>query len=152
MLEKPITGKVAKVLSSIEVAINLGSHDGVHVGMAFDVMNPKGNDIIDPDTHEPLGSVLLPKIRVQVSQVQDRVSVATTSRNIGVSQLGILAKLFFSAGRAATPTTLQRNNSYWEDLDEMDSFVKIGDPVVQVVEEPGIVPVGDQADEQPTVT
>ena len=70
---------MAKVLSSREVAINLGAHDGVQVGMAFDVMNPKGDDIKDPDTNELLGSVVLPKIRVWVSQVHDKVSVATTT-------------------------------------------------------------------------
>ena len=147
-----ITGKVAKVLSSQEVAINLGSHDGVRVGMAFNVMNPKGDDIKDPDTHEPLGSVVLPKIRVRVSQVHDRVSVATTSHSISVSQLGAFAKLFLSAGRDTASGTLRRNNSNWEDLDEVDSFVKIGDPVVQLVEEPETLSVEYQDDEQPTLT
>ena len=120
--------------------------------MAFDVMNPKGYDIEDPDTHIPLGSVVLPKIRVRVSQVHARVSVATTSHSSGVSQLGPIAKLFFAAGRTTTPGTLRRDNSNWDDLDEGDSFVKIGDPVVQVVEEPGTSAVGYQDNEQPTST
>ena len=79
MLKEPITGKVARILSAREFAINLGSHNGVKVGMAFDVMNPKGDLIQDPDTGATLGSVALPKVRVRISQVNDRVSVATTS-------------------------------------------------------------------------
>ena len=150
MLEEPITGKVARILSAREIAINLGSHNGVKVGMAFDVMNPKGDLIQDPDTGSTLGSVVLPKVRVRISQVNDRVSVATTSYSIGVSQLGTFAKLFLSAGRAATSSTLRRDNSNWEDLDEIESFVKIGDPVVQVVEEPETESVRNHDDEQPS--
>ena len=121
--------------------------------MAFDVMNPKGDLIQDPDTGAALGSVFLPKVRVRISQVNDRVSVATTettSSSIDVSQLGTFAKLFLSAGRAATSPTLRRNNSNWEDIDEIESIVKIGDPVVQVVDETESDSVRDHDEVQPS--
>jgi hypothetical protein len=31
--------------------------------------------------------------------------------------------------------TLRTEEKTWEDLDEKDSYVKVGDPVVQVIEE-----------------
>ena len=49
----PIRGKVARVLNSREIAINLGSTNGVVVGMHFDVVDSK-EDIRDPDTKEVL--------------------------------------------------------------------------------------------------
>ena len=45
--------------------------------------------------------------------------------------------------------TLKTEEKTWEDLDEVDSYVKIGDPVVQilegteVLEEPGPEPVDE---------
>ena len=88
----PIRGKVARVLNSREVALNNGASDGVEVGMVFNILNSKGSEIRDPDTGEVLGAVELPKTKVKVTMVQDRVSVASTFRtrrvNVGGSGLG----------------------------------------------------------------
>ena len=151
-MKSPIGGKVAKVLSSREVAINLGAHDGVQVGMAFAVMNPKGDDIKDPDTNELLGSVVLPKIRVWVSQVHDKVSVATTIPPGSGLHLGPIARLLLPAGLAMNTGTFRRDNSRWEDIDEVDSFVKAGDPVVQVVEGPRPLSDESRGNGQPALT
>ena len=40
-----IRGKVARVLNSREVALNVGLNNGVEVGMCFDILDPKGEDI-----------------------------------------------------------------------------------------------------------
>ena len=37
-----IRGKVAKILNTREVVINIVSKDGVEVGMKFEVLDPKG--------------------------------------------------------------------------------------------------------------
>jgi len=58
MSDKPIRGKVARILNSRELAINVGSADGVDVGMYFDVLDPKGEDVKDPDSGEVLGSLI----------------------------------------------------------------------------------------------
>ena len=79
-MSEPIRGKVARVLNSREIALTVGSSDGVVVGMFFDVMDPKGEDITDPDTGDILGSVERPKVRVQITKVQERLSVASTYR------------------------------------------------------------------------
>jgi hypothetical protein len=52
---EPIEEKVARVLSSRELVVR-GAEHGVELGMDFEVLDPIGNDILDPDTHEVIGS------------------------------------------------------------------------------------------------
>src|SRR4051812_6821678 len=52
-----ITGFVARVLNSRELVINRGSEHGVELDMHFEVLAPEGEDITDPETGEPLGSI-----------------------------------------------------------------------------------------------
>lgn len=138
-----IRGKVARILTSRELVINVGSKDGVTVGMYFDVMDPKGEDITDPDTLEVLGSIPRPKIRVQVMAVQERLAVAATFKKKQINVGGQGSSFAAAAGLAALLTppkwvttyeTLRTTEKTWENLDEKESFVKTGDPVVQVLE------------------
>jgi hypothetical protein len=139
-----IRGKVARILNSREVAINVGSGRGVVVGMRFDVMDTTGGDIKDPDTGEKLGCVDRPKVRVEFSRVQERLSVAITYREEAVNVGGV----GFGGGLGSSPAlsrvlmppkwvtryeTLKTREETWENLDEEDSYVKTGDPVVQVL-------------------
>ena len=48
----PITGKVAKVISNREVALNIGKTGGVREGMLFDIVVPGSLEITDPETGE----------------------------------------------------------------------------------------------------
>ena len=75
-----ISGKVARVLNAREIAINVGSIDGVLVDMLFEVMDTRHINITDPDTEERLGSIVRPKVRVKITEVHNRLSVATTYR------------------------------------------------------------------------
>ena len=136
----PIRGKVARILNSREVALNVGTVDGVSVGMYFDVLDPKGESITDPDSGEVLGSILRPKVRVKVTLVQDRLSVATTFRSRRVNVGGSIGVLT-SHSTALLPErwvteyeTLKTDEATWEDLSEDKSIVKSGDPVLQVVD------------------
>ena len=139
----PIRGKVARILNSQEIAINVGTTNGVVVGMHFDIMEPKGEDIRDPDTNELLGSIERPKVRVRVTKVQERLSVASTFRkkqvNIGGHGadlgVGVLSRVLMPPRWITKYETLKTEEKTWEDLDEEESYVKIGDPVVQVTEE-----------------
>lgn len=143
MTNGPIRGKVARILNSRELAINVGTNDGVIAGMHFDVLDPKGEDITDPDTGEVLGSIDRPKVRVQVIKVYERLSVASTYKknevNVGGrgSHLGVggLADLFMPPKFVTKYETLKTTEKTWEDLEEKESFVKTGDPVMQVVTE-----------------
>lgn len=137
-----IRGKVARILTSRELALNIGSKHGVVVGMYFDVLDPKGDDITDPDTGEVLGSIERPKVRVQITQVQESISVASTFKkrevNIGgrasLSVTG-LSDLFLPPKYVTKFETLKTDEKTWEDLSEAQSYVKTGDPVRQVLEE-----------------
>ena len=133
-----IRGKVAKILNSREVALNVGASDGVENGMQFDILAPELHDILDPDTHEVIGSVNRPKVRVQVGTTADRFCVARTFRrrrvNIGGRGLsiGYAASLFEPPNWVTRSETLKTTEDTWEDLSEQDSYVKTGDPAVQV--------------------
>lgn len=139
-MTEPIRGRVARILNSRELAINVGSAQGVRVGMLFDVLDPKGDDIRDPETAEILGSIERPKVRVKVTSVQDRLSVASTFKskkvNIGgvgdFAGVGRISDMFRPPNYVTKYETLRTNEKTWEDLDETESFVKTGDPVVSV--------------------
>lgn len=138
-MTKPIRGKVARILTSRDMVINVGSKSGVVVGMRFEVMDTKGKDIQDPDTGELLGSIERPKVRVEVSKVQERLSVASTYEEFSVNVGGIgfgpsLSPLLMPPKWVTKVETLKTEEKTWEDLDEEDSYVNIGDPVVQVLE------------------
>lgn len=142
-MNEPIRGKVARLLSSREVALNIGSEDGVAVDMYFDILDPTSQAIDDPDTGQILGSFHRPKTRVRVTWVDSRLSVATTYRKRSVNIGGHLAVPDFSGfSRALLPAqwvtkheTLKSRELGWEPLGEEDSFVDRGDPVVEVQHE-----------------
>ena len=144
----PIRGRVARILNTRELVINLGSDSGVTPGMYFDVMDPKGTDIEDPDTGDILGSIERSKVRVKVSRVETRLSIAYTYKGKRVNVGGQGGFISGDLSRILTPPkwvtkyeTLKTQEKTWEDLDEEESYVKIGDPVVQVIDV-----VGDDTD------
>jgi hypothetical protein len=139
---EPIEGKVAQVLSTRELVINRGSADGVTTGMEFEVLDPAGNDIRDPDTLEVIGSVHRPKLPVKVYLVQEKLSVARTYRRRPPRGFTIPNLLVGSAGG---PETFKTRDASWQPITEEESFVKVGDPVREIVVpdeaiEPGEVP------------
>ena len=137
-LVEPIRGKVAQILNTREVALNIGTNDGVELGMLFDILIPNAYNISDPDTGAVLGYLDRPKTRVKVIQAKDNLSLATTYRvkKVNVGGQGFLLSSMFEAPRWVTQhETLKTNesleNSAYE-LADADSYVSIGDPVVQV--------------------
>jgi len=133
-----IRGKVAQVLNSRELALNVGTDHGVQVGMLFDVLDPKGEDIVDPDTGDVLGSLARPKVRIKVISVQPKLAVASTYKKerINIGGVGIgsagLAQLLSPPEYVTQYETLKTTEKTWEDISEKDSYVKRGDPVVEV--------------------
>ena len=136
-MTKPIRGKVARILNSRELVINVGSKDGVTIDMRFDVIDT-AEDIMDPDTGELLGSVERQKVRVRTTRVQEKLSVASTYKtkhvNIG-GNMGLASQMFMPAKWVTEYETLKSDDQTWEDLHEMDSYVKAGDPVVEVLKD-----------------
>ena len=146
-MTEPIRGKVARVLKGQEIVINAGIVDGVTVGMDFNVMDTNGEDIKDPDTNEVLGSIERPKVRVRVIHAQEKLAVATPPQSKGVKP-DILTDLVDSAIPTLGPVarslivtprkpyaSSQKTAETAHALNNKDTGVKIGDPVVQVIQE-----------------
>ncbi len=132
-----LTAKVAEILTGQELVLSKGSDDGVQVGMRFAVLNRKGAEIKDPDSGEVLGSVELEKTLVKVVRLHRRLSVARTFRQVrsggGVFGMGTQLAQIFDTPRRDNESLLTDERKLREELDERDSYVKIGDLAVQVV-------------------
>ena len=141
-MAEPIRGKVARVLNPREVAINVGATNGVAVGMYFDIVGRE--DIKDPDTEEVLGSLDRPKVRVQVTEVKERLSVASTCQGerVNVGGKGLISISLGDFSRALMPpvwvTKYETFHTKEKTLQEANSDVKTGDPVVQIIEESAV--------------
>lgn len=142
---KAIRGKIARVINSRDVVLNIGEDKGVEVGMLFDILYPRGMNVADPDTGEELGSVHASKTRVRVVSVYDRLALASTYRtrpvNVRVADASNLSgsaaiAAAFSPPKWETRYETLRSGGAFErdtaDMSEDESFVKTGDPVVQV--------------------
>ena len=132
-MTKPICGKVAEVLNDREIAINIGTDHGVDMGMYFDVLYPESGEIIDPDTKEVLGSIERKKVRVRVTEVQKKLAVASTYQSEQVTQ-GLHLGPFARALMPPSWITKYETKNTWESLDGERHHVKIGDPIIQVIE------------------
>ena len=138
---EPIRGKVARILNSRELALNIGLERGVELDMLFDILDPDSENIQDPDTGVIIGSLSRPKVRVKIVDVHEKMSVASTyrSRDINVGGSGpsfnTLASVFAPPRWVREVETLKTEEATWEDLKEEDSYVATGDPVVQVIAE-----------------
>ena len=132
---KPLRGKVARVLNDREVAINLGTVDGVSSGMEFDILSRDAQEVRDPDTDEILGAVQRPKVRVKVILAYDKMSVASTfqKHRVNVGGTGIGLGIFQPPRWREYYETLKREDARVDEISEGDSYVSIGDPVVQVL-------------------
>lgn len=130
-----IRGKIAKILNSREVALNIGLEDGVAAGMVFEILSSNSQTILDPDTGAVLGSFTSPKTRVKVNRVEDKFSVAGTYRSKRVDVGN--PRLFSAPVWETRYETLKAKGAFetsYEDLQEQDSYVAVGDPVVQVID------------------
>lgn len=133
---EPISGKIAKIINSREVALNVGRERGVSPRMVFDVLSGSGHEIIDPDTGDSLGIFKSPTTQVKVNRVEDKFSIAGTFRSKRVQIADI--RLFQAPTWETRYETLKARGEFEstsEDLDEKDSCVSVGDPVVQVIDD-----------------
>ena len=128
---KAIEGRVAQVLNARELLINVGYNDGVMEGMRFSVLANEPLQVIDPDTKENLGVLDREKVRVTVSDVNDRFSVCSTYRTTP----GLLQPFAMPAIIGTTETLAAKDSSLPTELSEEESYVKIGDRVKEILKE-----------------
>ena len=136
-----IKGKVAKIVDSREMVINVGQHSGVTIDMRFNILSPKRQDIKDPDSQEIIGSIERVKIRVKVTKVHDQISIARTyrKRKVNVGGVGTLPSIDSWRDIIDPPKWIDQTEiiktreSTLEQIKEQEDYVKIGDLVVQVL-------------------
>ena len=143
-MSSPIRCKVARVLNSRELILNVGSLQSVTTGMYFDVLSSDGEEVKDPDTGEVLGLVSRPKVRVKVTSVEERLSRASTYRKrlVNIGGIGMnLPTYHDSFVRALMPPkyvpqyeTIKSIDKAVHELSDEERAVAIGDPAVQVDE------------------
>jgi len=135
---EPLHGKVAAILNERELAINIGADDGVEPKMKFKVLAEYPTEVLDPETSERLGVIDREKVRVQATEVRERMSICRTYRTRHIP--GGLYYYFrmpnLMAPPREVPETLKADDSSrLPPLPEEESYVKIGDRVVQLAEE-----------------
>jgi len=69
-----IEGKVIKIIDDYKLVINKGSKDGVKNLHKFIILE-KGEELFDPDTSESLGYLEIPKLKMKVIHVQEKISI-----------------------------------------------------------------------------
>ena len=72
--QNPVRGKVAAVLDEERLVLNVGADHGVARKMVFKIAGTRV--ISDPDTGDELGEVEVTKIKVQVGEIKERMSIA----------------------------------------------------------------------------
>jgi hypothetical protein len=132
-----IEGKVAQILNARELVINRGEEHGVEIGMRFAVLNKQGGTIVDPDTKETIGEIKVPKVLVKVTRLGDKIAVASTFRTYRVgSVLGLGGFTdMFKPPEMRHETLRTDETTYKEELSEEDSYVHIGDPIIEYKED-----------------
>lgn len=143
----PIEGKVAGIINERDLIINKGSDVGVSEGMKFRVVEGQV-PIKDPDSGEELGCLDREKIRVRVVEVQAKFCIAKTYETYVVNIGGEGVSFGFTGldsfrrllprqevTRVRTLRAADTINLGPMPMDEVGSFVKVGDSVKQVVDD-----------------
>lgn len=131
-----LEGKVAGIVNERELAINIGADVGVGVGMIFKVMSDEPSEVFDPDSEELLGKFEREKIHVKVVSVHKKFSICKTfrTRTIGGGLGWAFGRMMTTEPPREIPETFKTDDaSYIPPLPEEKSYIKKGDPVIQVI-------------------
>ncbi|MBN1348628.1 hypothetical protein JXJ21_04400 [candidate division KSB1 bacterium] len=92
----PTVGKIAQILDESKFVINLGLKNKIQTGQEF-IIYQEGDEIFDPDSKESLGKLEIPKGRLVVEHVQERISIAITKTIEQKSEHKTLSELMVDA-------------------------------------------------------
>ena|SRR5713101_2584053 len=138
-----LEGRVAQILNARELVINLGSQNGVRQGMKFAVLAEFPIEIHDPVTNEMLGVVDREKVRVEATEVRERIAICRTYRTTktGGSARSLFAaeevRRLFEPERVIVETLAVQDSQLPPPLKPEESYVKINDRVI-LIEEPEV--------------
>ncbi len=74
MSERCIWGKIIRILDEQRILVNVGFEQGVQPGDYYHVLMI-GDEIIDPDSNEPLGELQLVKAEVEAVHVLEKMTL-----------------------------------------------------------------------------
>jgi hypothetical protein len=111
-----IRAKVAEILTDYQLALNVGRLKGVERGATVTIYRTV--EISDPDTHEPLGQVTVPKLTLRVVDVQELLCVAEVTERVGADDTSlnvgfILTSAWKPLKRIATSKGFDDSSSIW---------------------------------------
>ena len=66
--------KVIKIVDDFKLAINKGSDDSITKNDIF-IIFEKGEELFDPDTNESLGFLEIPKLKMRVFNIQNKLTL-----------------------------------------------------------------------------
>lgn len=126
-----IIGKIAQIIDEYTVVINRGRENGVEEGMRF-IIYEMGDEIIDPDTKQPLGNFEIVKLKVKVINVNIKFSTAISDEIIDApSSFGSLSRLSISSLTKELPLDSETRLKLIRPRRE---GVTIGDSVRQILD------------------
>lgn len=141
-IRKKIEGLVAGILNARELVINLGEAHGVTLGMKFAVLAESPLEIHDPASGEVLDTIDREKVRVEASEVRQKITVCRTYRvrkiaggPYGEMLAGFSVAKLLSPPRKEPETLSLCDSSMPPPLSEEESYVKVKDRVIQVLDE-----------------
>lgn len=126
---KPIMATVVKIIDEYTVIIDAGYKEGVSFGMNF-VIYAEGEEIQDLNGNS-LGKLEFPKARVEVTHVQEKLSIAKSIEErvyTSVEQIAKALEGFSYSSRKELPV----NKGSVERVALVDMKVKVGDKVRQI--------------------
>lgn len=119
-----VRAKVARILSDYELVLNAGEEHGVEEGHSAQLY--ESVEVSDPDTGEPLGSVRKKILGLEITQVQERLSVARSSDIVRVSN-----PLEIFGGSSQSQRRVRRKITDTPGLNDSTTvLVSVGDEVI----------------------
>jgi hydroxymethylpyrimidine/phosphomethylpyrimidine kinase len=73
--------KVIKIIDTHKIAINKGSIHGITKNDTFMIFK-KGEELFDPDTKESLGYLEIPKLKMKVFNIQEKISLLESNETV----------------------------------------------------------------------
>lgn len=138
----PLTAKVASVLDSRTVALNIGKKKGVKQGMIFKLYS-SGEIVKDPDTGLELGTIKIARYSVRVTTVEDLYSVASTYEfrtvnkggiGLGLGSASTIGKTFEAPRYVKEYVNFEITDEDAKKIKKERSVIKVGDIAEQVIE------------------
>lgn len=127
---KPIIASVVRIIDEYTLLIDAGFKKGVSTGMKFVVYTEGEN--IEGLNGEALGNIEYPKAEVEVTHVQENLSIAKSSEMVSVynpaQQIAEALESFSYSERKQLPV----DDDSIQKLTPVDMKVKVGDKVRQI--------------------